>query len=233
MRTTTRLLLSGTLLAGALEGAALVDMLLSVRRHRDFWLRESKNSGLFSYLALGDSAAQGVGSVDPRHGYVYRIKFALEEMLGLSVQCTNLSVSGATSKDVLVNQLSRVEDLAAYDLITLGVGGNDVLKTPISQFERDYTHLLGSLPSHCYIANLPYFGGRVRRHSKVLAMNEVIEDAIINAGYDFVDLYHATKDANSMLRYSADLFHPNARGYELWFSAFWTKISAKLVELAP
>ena len=225
----TKLLFNGTLLAGAVESIALVEILYSVKRHQEFWKRESTAFGSFSYLALGDSTAQGIGSFDPKRGYVYGIKSALEETLGLSVHCMNVSVSGATTKDVLINQMPNKQDVEKYDLVTLGIGGNDVLKTSIDEFERDFTNLLKVLPSHCYVSNLPYFGGRVRKPSKVEAMNKVIEDSVKGVGCNLVDLYRITKTMNSVLMYSADMFHPNARGYDLWHRAFWTEIRDGLV----
>jgi acyl-CoA thioesterase-1 len=206
-----------------LEVISLLGLRRSVESHRVFWEQESQRVGAFRYLALGDSAAQAVGSFDPRKGYVYQLKQSLEAEVEGGVSCTNLSISGATARSVLEDQLNAL-DLKAFDLVTLGVGGNDVLKKSVDSFAVDFFDLLSRLPKGSFVSNIPYFGGRVRRPKKVMAMNDVVYRCVADTGMHLVDLYSVTKDCNSMLAYSADLLHPNAKGYGLWHYAFWKEI---------
>lgn len=54
-------------------------------------------------MALGDSAAQGVGVDDPADGYVSLVGRHLAEITGRNVRIVNLSVSGATVKTLLTD----------------------------------------------------------------------------------------------------------------------------------
>jgi lysophospholipase L1-like esterase len=82
-----------------------------------------------SYVALGDSIAAGVGDNGPG-GYVgrYGAYVASDRAVGVALQ--NLTVSGSTSQDLLTTLTTNAgvrAAVAAADLITLDIGGNDVL----------------------------------------------------------------------------------------------------------
>ncbi len=87
-----------------------------------------------NYLALGDSLGVGVGASDPATtGYVPLFRDFLESEKGLDTDLTlnNLSISGATSSDLLEKkgQLSQaLKDLKKGNVavITVDIGGNDV-----------------------------------------------------------------------------------------------------------
>ena len=83
----------------------------------------------FSYVALGDSLAAGVG--DTSGGYVARYADDVAADLALGVALQNLAVSGSTSGDLLATLTSDAGVRAAVagaDLVTLDIGGNDVLR---------------------------------------------------------------------------------------------------------
>lgn len=89
------------------------------------------------YIALGDSLAYGVGASEPGQlGYVGRVHQALEtsQRFGASgINLINLSVPGATSADLLEpggqidNALSEIGRSADTPVITIDIGGNDLL----------------------------------------------------------------------------------------------------------
>jgi lysophospholipase L1-like esterase len=81
--------------------------------------------------ALGDSVVAGVG--DPaRKGYVGLVSDAISERIGKNVVVNNQGVSGLTSAGLL-KQLQTEPDLEELlrntDIITINIGGNDILKT--------------------------------------------------------------------------------------------------------
>ena len=82
----------------------------------------SKN---FTYLALGDSYTIG-SSVKPRERWPNQLVRTLGATTGLTLQ-ENLAVDGATTKDVIANQL---DDLTRLDpgFVSLLVGVNDVVR---------------------------------------------------------------------------------------------------------
>jgi lysophospholipase L1-like esterase len=89
--------------------------------------------GLGKYLALGDSAAVGVGATDPaRLGYVGRVGNLSGRSHRGADYFENLAVGGETSGSFLTGQLgaaiAAINDPATdIELVTLDIGGNDLL----------------------------------------------------------------------------------------------------------
>ncbi len=83
-----------------------------------------------TYVALGDSVAVGVGD-GGGGGYVARYRGDLAADLALPIALQNLGVSGSTSSDLLTSLTgdSAVRDaVVAADVLTLDIGGNDLLQ---------------------------------------------------------------------------------------------------------
>jgi lysophospholipase L1-like esterase len=78
------------------------------------------------YMALGDSLAAGYGAQPVTQGYVYRLYQRGIFDSTPNTLFANASVPGATSADVLNFQVPQV-DLFSPDIITISVGGNDLL----------------------------------------------------------------------------------------------------------
>jgi GDSL-like Lipase/Acylhydrolase family len=79
------------------------------------------------WVVLGDSTAQGLGAPSPRGGYVGQVLADLRQRTGLHWRVLNLSVSGSLIRDVIHAQLPGLPDRA--DLVTCGIGVNDILYT--------------------------------------------------------------------------------------------------------
>ena len=77
---------------------------------------------LFRYVALGDSTAVGVGAAGV--GYP-ELLYRRMKGLGWPAGILNLGQSGSVSGDVLREQVKKAASMSA-DLITLGIGGNDL-----------------------------------------------------------------------------------------------------------
>ena len=90
------------------------------------------------YVALGDSLTEGVGDETSRGGFVPIVSADLQERYGLTNLVTkNYGVAGERSDQILKrvkNDEDLRTDLGDADLITLTVGGNDVLKVIQSEF---------------------------------------------------------------------------------------------------
>ena len=78
----------------------------SVSRYADYWAVPRGEAGGLLYVALGDSAAQGVGASRPELGYVGLLAQRMREQTGRPVQVVNLSRSAARLAD-LVRDSSR------------------------------------------------------------------------------------------------------------------------------
>lgn len=201
----------------------------SVAEYREHWrdLAEAHDpdSDAVRYVALGDSAAQAVGASTPEAGYVATVAQHLAGTTGRDVDMLNLSVSGAKAADVLEDQLPRLAALGFVpDVVTLGIGGNDVVDRRISveAFLDTMAEVLAELPPGSYVADPPGFlipPFEARSDAMAVGVRPLIRDA----GHHLVALHRATRSAGHLgwvRNVAADAFHPNDRGYAGWAAAF-------------
>jgi len=97
------------------------------------------------WVVLGDSTAQGLGAPGPDGGYVGQVLAHLRRQTGLPWRVLNLSVSGALTRDVIAAQLPRVP--AGADLVTCGIGVNDILYTSPAKLFADLRTLIAAVPN--------------------------------------------------------------------------------------
>lgn len=204
----------------------------SVNRYAEFWSKERTRTDLVDpivYVALGDSAAQGIGASSPQRGYVGILGKRIEKQTQRPVHIINISKSGAKVADVLDSQLTQLEGIKP-DIITIDIGGNDIGSFNKDAFEKQAEELFDRLPSTTIISDIPFFGGRGKFDPKqgqnVLAANEILQKLAAEKNIDLVPLYQETKEKNNYpSSYAIDYFHPNDAGYVAWADAFWSKVS--------
>src|SRR5262245_45245239 len=94
------------------------------------------------YVALGDSTGYGVGAREG--GYVKRLFDRIDARRpGSTLQ--NLCVSGATTEDLIRDQLDHAVELNP-DLVTIGIGINDVGHgLTLEQFSKNFEQILSTL----------------------------------------------------------------------------------------
>ncbi len=200
----------------ALPGAA--DRRRQVAEYKAAW--EAQNAEVVErtgprWVALGDSAAQGVGASRFDRGYVGQLLERLRVGDDPAWQVVNLSVSGARTADVIDGQLPHLEDLAPVALVTCAVGGNDLLRSTRSTHERQLDRLMAALPPGAIVATLPQ-GLRSRR---ARALNQVIVDEAPCHGLVVADLWGRTGPPWQG-KYGSDHFHPSDAGHADWADAF-------------
>jgi len=110
------------------------------------------------WVVLGDSTAQGLGAPSPEYGYVGQVLDAMRRQTGLPWRVLNLSASGSLIRDVLDHQLPRLP--AAADLVTCGIGVNDVFYTGPGKLFADLRALLSAVPDRTIMLDLPVPAGR-------------------------------------------------------------------------
>lgn len=229
----TLLLLAALVVFTALcAGTGLALLAASIPSLRDGWQEQASQPGELVYVALGDSAAQGLGASSTGNSYVGLIASQLAETTGKKVRTINLSKNGATVSDVLAQQIPQLEKLSGNrspDLVTLDVGGNDVVhRTQGSdRFRNDYEAVLQALPpGKAVVADVPYFGGRIRADERVRQANGIIGRLAPQYDVPVARLYDTLKPRQSPWIYASDFFHPNDRGYKLWQQAFAPHVAA-------
>lgn len=124
-------------LIAAAELIALVLLYVSVASNKKFWIQKAKDPGELTYVALGDSAAQGIGASSPMRGYVGLVANKLENKTGKSVRIVNVSVTGATIGDALRDQLPKIQSIKA-DIVTIEIGANDIKTFQPEKFEKEF-----------------------------------------------------------------------------------------------
>ncbi len=219
------LVIGGILL---LEIIALLWLKLTVTTYHNFWVEKAKQPGEFTYIALGDSAAQGIGATSPMRGYVGLITKQLETKTGKKVKVINLSETGATVQDCLRNQIPLIKGVKA-DLVTIEIGANDVKAKDPKVFERDMRQLMAQLPAGTFISNMPLFNSRPSSTAPARESSRIVERLVqLDGGLHFVDLQKQTTNHQSIFGFAPDLFHPNNSSYKNWYQAFWNEIEPTL-----
>jgi acyl-CoA thioesterase-1 len=211
----------------AIELIALLQLKSHLKSYAAYW-KHTPTSGTFTYVALGDSAAQGIGASKPEYGYVGLLADRIARETGQKVRIVNLSVSGAKIQDVIDKQ---IPELKAYKpaLVTLDIGSNDVAGTYNSMsFRTNYDKLGAALPKGTFVGNIPYFGGRIRHNAQALNANQHIAETAQKYNLHLVDLQTMTRERKSLRAYAPDLFHPSNYGYQNWADAYWHVIKPTL-----
>ncbi len=187
-----------------------------------WWKEHGATNGELLYVAIGDSAAQGVGASQPGRSYVGLIAQHLRQRTGRSVRVVNLSTSGARLREAISMQLAPLGNLSP-DVVTVAIGANDMPSFDRDRFTRELTEVYDSLPAGSIVAEVPsFYLGAVERN--VRSANSIIHQLADEHGFEVAPLYARTRGQGAALytlnQVAADFFHPNDRGYRVWASAF-------------
>lgn len=206
------------------EVSGLLFLYFSVSRYKSFWVDKSKEKGEITYLALGDSAAQGIGASSPMRGYVGLVAKRVEDKTGKRVRIVNLSVTGAKMDDYLKAQVPEIKKYKA-DIITIEIGANDVADYDAKSFRANFKKVMATLPEGTFVSNMPLFNSRPGSTENAKDASKIVEEELKSRqDLIFVDLQKQTEDNQSIFGFAPDLFHPNNLSYKNWADAFWTKI---------
>ena len=206
-------------------GIGLARLASDVDDYGDYWAVPRGDPGGLLYVALGDSAAQGVGASRPERGYVALVAGRLRRDTARPVLVVNLSRSGATVRDVADEQLPALRRLRP-DLVTVAVGGNDVRSYDAARFRREVEELTAGLPPGALVADVPYFmHGRWEQRARQAAAT--VSAAAKAHGLPVVPLHAALEDGGNaamLTDFAADGFHPNDAGHQRWAAAVWAEV---------
>ncbi|WP_082581614.1 SGNH/GDSL hydrolase family protein [Leifsonia sp. Root227] len=202
--------------------------------HSKWWRDAAKTEGELLYVAIGDSAAQGIGASAPRNSYVGVIADHITAATGRSVRMVNLSVSGATVALAVADQLPRFADLQP-DVVTVAIGANDIADFDPARFEEGIRTVFSAIPDDAIVADLPCFY-LPWNEKKVAVGNAILRRVAAERGLTVVPLHDTMKRQGLrgiVTQFAEDLFHPNDRGYRVWASAFLPAVTAHVVRRFP
>ncbi|WP_285115543.1 SGNH/GDSL hydrolase family protein [Leifsonia sp. fls2-241-R2A-40a] len=218
--------------ASVAEGRVRLNELLPV--HSKWWRDAAKDPGELLYVAIGDSAAQGIGASAPKNSYVGVIADHLRAVTGRSVRVANLSVSGATVALAVADQLPRFATLQP-DIVTVSIGANDIAAFEPERFRAGLRAVFAALPEHAIVADLPYF--YLPWNERLVAEgNRILREEAGARGLEVVPLHGTMRRQGlrgAFTQFAEDLFHPNDHGYRVWASAFLPAVTARARELYP
>jgi lysophospholipase L1-like esterase len=205
--------------------------------HSAYWRARRELPGDVLYVAIGDSAAQGIGASRPARSYVGVIAKRLEKLSGRSIRVVNLGISGATIQAALEKEMPRFArlkpELVADAIVTVSIGANDIASWDPERFAAQVDELFGKLPKHAIVADLPsfYFLPGERKANQG---NRILRAAAARHGLRVVDLHDTMKHEGMRgvaTQFAGDLFHPNDRGYDVWANAFMSAVVDRLEEV--
>jgi acyl-CoA thioesterase I len=180
------------------------------------------------WVVLGDSTAQGIGAPGPVDGYVGQSLRDLEERTGERWRILNLSVSGALIRDVLAEQVPAIP--ANADLVTCGIGANDILFSSPGKLFSDLRTLLADVPDGTVMLDLPVpqgFWWLIGRCSVpyICRINRVIHDVAAERGLPVAEVSAQFRPPWPG-KFAVDSFHPSLTGYRDWARALVAALPA-------
>jgi acyl-CoA thioesterase I len=211
------------------------------KKMHDSGMAQMKEALPVTYTALGDSTGVGVGA-QAGGGYVARLFKRINEARPGS-KLTNVCVSGATTGDVLRDQVETALN-ARPTLITLGIGINDVgHQMNVETFARNYEMIIVRLKRAnvpIVITNIPDVSlapvvpppARAEVARRITLFNERISKIASRYGLLVVDAFKATHEVipSHPEFFSDDGFHPSDKGYEYWAEAMWPTVKKAVGE---
>lgn len=197
-------------------------------------------SSAIDYFAFGDSLTAGTGASSGK-GFVPRYHSYLEQCTGKSIRLAKSGTEGATSGELLELLRHNKSIRAAVEeanLITITVGGNDLMQAAIPFFmEGKYQHLAKALRK--YVVNSRQIISTIQ-NLKIGQSNQYLilylglynplanipiadiwihkfnhySRALARQGVVYVDCYNDFRHREAELL-SSDHVHPNAEGYKV------------------
>ena len=207
--------------------AQIIMLRNDVSKFSDYWQNRQAEQGEITYLALGDSAAQGIGASAPQKGHGGLIAERLEAETGKSVRVVNLSVSGARIQDFINDQLPQIEAVEA-DFVTIEIGANDMGDFEAKKYEQEIRTAFAGLPQHTVVSDMPDFSGGRRNYSTTEA-NQIIHKVAGEFNLPVAPLNsYLEQRVKPVIGYGADWFHPSDLSYEIWSDAFWVRLQEQI-----
>ncbi len=187
------------------------------------------SSAKITYVALGDSLTAGVGAPEETQPYPYQLTKLLTKKYNAEVTLINLGQPGATSADVLRQQVPQVAGFHP-DVVTLLIGVNDLhYQMQDKVFKKSFAGIVDGLVSTTKKLNvftIPYIGNgaafwppyQTYFDQQTKRYNDIIREVISGRKVTLIDLYTLTHEQafNDASYYSPDGFHPSATAYDLW-----------------
>ncbi len=190
------------------------------------------------YMALGDSLVAGYGAIPATRGYVYRLYYSGVFDKVTHTLLSDAGVPGVTSAQVLAYQVPQAVQAFKPTVITITVGGNDLLQIlngadpgqVLMTFQSNLTQILSTLRSQLpntriYISNLYTVPEIPDADQIVPVFNEIVAQVAGVFQVPVADVYSAFLGRKGLLLIerpgaSPTEVHPTNAGYRVMAEAF-------------
>ncbi len=186
-------------------------------------------SGVYNYLALGDSYTIGA-SVERAESFPIQLKDRLEQGLKLKVNTEIIAVTGWRT-DNLLDVVNRGTKLPSYDLVTLLIGVNNQYQgKPFRTYTKEFPQLLERAialaygnPKNVVVISIPDYSftpfGEGRNTDKITKeideYNSFAEATALQNGVPFINITDITRNGLSNPELVAgDGLHPSKEAYK-------------------
>jgi acyl-CoA thioesterase-1 len=189
----------------------------------------SNTSDTWRYVALGDSYTIGT-SVKPHDRWPNQLVRALRPDADMTL-VQNLALNGATTAELVRDQLPRLDGLNA-NVVSLLIGVNDVVRsvdvdTYRTNLHSILVHLASQMPpGHVVVVTTPDYtltpsgsdyGDPTRQSARIKAFNAVLEEEASYAGMRVVDITPVSNlVAGDPTQVASDGLHPSGKQYAGW-----------------
>lgn len=180
------------------------------------------------YVVMGDSTGVGQGA---EYSESIAVKTAEHLTKGYTVRLANVAVSGATTHDVLHEQVPKVVTQNP-DLVLIAVGANDVVRlSRIESVQNDMSTIVAQLHRvnpkvQIFLTGAPPMGTVPRFLWPLSTLAKLRTDQINHAYKKITEERNlkliplAEKAESAFLShpeyFASDNFHPNSQGYGVW-----------------
>jgi len=190
------------------------------------------------YMALGDSLVAGYGAVPATQGYVYLLYKEGTFDKVTNTLLSNAGVPGVTSRQVLEHQVPQAIESFRPTVITLTVGGNDLLRIlkganagqVLSEFQANFTLILQNLrtalpDARIVVSNLYTIPQIPGADQVVPVFNQIVAGVASAFNVPVADVYSAFHGRHGLLLIerpgaAPDEVHPTNAGYRVIAQAF-------------
>lgn len=191
-----------------------------------------KDTGLITYLALGDSytIGQSVGETE---------RFPAQAVAQLRTSYINIgnpqyiATTGWTTID-LANAIAQQQPPAPFGVVTLLIGVNDQYqhmdtggyRVRFAQLLQTAVALAGNRKSRVFVLSIPDYsvtpfgGGSQRIHDEIDEFNAINQEITLSSGVAYVNITDISRlAANDPTLIAGDGLHPSGKQYKLWVDA--------------
>jgi lysophospholipase L1-like esterase len=173
------------------------------------------------WVALGDSASQGVGASEWENGWTHLVLDRLRSTTGEPWRLVNLSMSGGRFADVADRQMPVLNTmLDKPSLVTSVIGSNDLMwRRGTKGIYRDAEHCVSRLPEGAWMSKLNGPGPRPAR------LNEIFEQGEDDPGLQLFNIWNWPSGRGAL---AADNVHPSDLGYKYMADLAWKALKPEI-----